>query len=282
MELYKFKNLQKKLNEDGYQEVLESRFEIVKKDFTQEEAKGNITFKNDGIYLKINGDDQKGYMYIKTADIDQYGFPKFHTSNCQVITTQKNQNRFQNHYFWSNSNKVDIKQRGSTVIHKDVNLQLCGYCRNAANINNYSDTNGFFNLLDIQTPTTNRNRDVELDIYGYTKDWQFISKLYRTKMNFTCENCSIKINDNYDKRFLEVHHKNGDKLNNSDSNIECLCVLCHSNEDKKHQENFSKKNNQIKIKSFVERYKNDLLECNNSYLIDYLIRYPDSADLQLR
>ena len=67
MILYDFKKLSLKLDFLNFPEVRESRFEIVRKDLSEEENRGNVTFKEDGIYLMINGIEHKGYMYIKKA-----------------------------------------------------------------------------------------------------------------------------------------------------------------------------------------------------------------------
>ena len=56
--------------------------------------------------------------------------------------------------------------------------------------------------------------------------------------------------------YCQVHHKNGDKLNNRTNNLICLCVACHSNVDARHKDNFSTKANQELLKSF-EKYKKE-------------------------
>lgn len=270
--LYKFEKLSEKLDELNYPNITESRFKVERRDLTVEENKGNIRWSDDGVYLMIDGVEHKGYMYIKEPRISTYGnFPKFHVTECTTIYQQKSVNNFNNRYFWHNSNIVDLEDFDTNEIYRDQVLDLCMNCKRKADIQNYKDTEGFFDLLDIQTPLTNINDDAQLDIYGYTKDWQKISKLYRLKIDFTCEKCNIKINDNYDKRFLEVHHKNGVKTNNSNDNIECLCTLCHANVNSRHRENFSKKNNKLKISSFVKKYKIELLKHRNPYIDNYLL-----------
>lgn len=267
MKLYDFKKLSQKLDFLNFPEVTESRFEIVRKDFSEEEKKGNITFKEDGIYLKINGVEHKGYMYIKVADVEQYDFPKFHISNCQTITQQQRQNMFHGHYYWSNSNIVDVQQRGTTTIHKDVILNLCGNCRNAARITDYKNTQGFFDLLDIQD--NGPINDAELDMFGYVKDWQQISKKFRIENEFTCDNCTIKIENKFDQRYIQVHHRNGNKLNNKRENLQCLCTLCHSNIDERHTINFQKKSSVHEIATFVEKYRELLIQIDNPYIKNY-------------
>lgn len=264
-ELYNFKKLKSKLDQLNYPEVTESRFQILRKDFSEEEQQGNISFKVDGIYLKVNGVEHKGYMYIKNADVNQYGLPKFHVANCQMIVQQRNQNRFNGHYFWSNSNVVDIKQRGANVIFKDEKLDLCGYCREMVMALDYTNTQGFFDLLDSQDQQP--YNDVEVDIFGYTKDWQQISRKFRIENQFTCNNCKIKIENKFDQRFIQVHHKNGNKLFNSRENLECLCVLCHSKKDELHVNNFSKKSSKHEIENFVKKYREELIRLNNPYIM---------------
>jgi len=267
MKLYDFSKLSKKLDILNFPEVKESRFVIIRKDFSEEEKKGNITFKEDGIYLKINDVEHKGYMYIKVADVDQYDFPKFHISNCQTINQQQKQNMFHGHYYWSNSNIVDVQQRGTSIIHNDVVLKLCGNCKNAARITDYQNTQGFFDLLDIQDNSP--INDTELDMFGYVKEWQQISKKFRIENEFTCDNCTIKIENKFDQRFIQVHHRNGDKLNNKRENLQCLCSLCHSNIDERHKGNFEKNRSKREIASFVELYRVTLKNIGNPYIKNY-------------
>lgn len=268
MKLYKFEKLSQKLDLLNFPEVKESRFEVVRKDFSEEESKGNITFKDDGIYLMMNGIEHKGYMYIKIADVDQFGHPKFHISNCQTIIQQQEQNRFHGHYYWSNSNIVDIQQRRSSKIHKDTTLELCYNCRITANISDYNNTQGFFELLDIQDKEP-QNKE-ELDIRGYVKKWQQISKKFRIENKFTCDNCKIKIENKFDQRFIQVHHRNGNKLINNRENLQCLCVLCHANIDERHTENFQNRRSVFEINTFIEKYKDELISLNNQFINNYI------------
>ena len=58
----------------------------------------------------------------------------------------------------------------------------------------------------------------------------------------------------FDRMYWETHHKNGDKLNNNDSNLECLCISCHADVDDCHRANFSKGANLAKLNSFKQKY----------------------------
>lgn len=114
-------------------------------------------------------------------------------------------------------------------------------------VNAENTTLEFYESLDKESIFT--EEVVQTDIFGYTLHWESISNAYRRKQNYICERCGIQV-DKKDKRFIHTHHKDGDKLNNSESNLECLCISCHSQVDKNHTE----KTNQRDLEIFLERY----------------------------
>lgn len=264
--LYAFSNLAQRLSELNYPESLESGFQVLRRDLTQEEQAGNIEFREDGIYLTIDGQEYKGYMYLKyKVRIERYGLPKFHVTNCSKVREERASHNFHGRYFWHNSNVVSIEDRPSGRIVENQTLRLCNYCRNESNINEYSDTKGFLGLLD-QQEQEDFNQEAIVDIFGYTLDWQKISREFRKEKEYTCENCRIKINKPSDRRFIHVHHKNGNKLNNRRHNLECLCVLCHANKDATHEQNFERRRMQADIRTFIEKYRRKLEKLGNEYL----------------
>jgi len=265
--LYDFTGLSDKLDQSGYPKLTESRFQVVRKDLTEEDERGNVKFKDDGVYLTINGIEHKGYMYIKAPDVARYGYPSFHITNCHVIDDQRFKGRFDGHYFWHNSNTVDLEDRVTKERHDQVELRLCSKCRAKASVENYNNSQGFFDLLDIQEKS---DFNAELDIFGYVKSWRQISKKFRIENNFTCNNCNLKIEKIMDQRYIQVHHKNGNKQLNARENLECLCTLCHANVDATHQHNFQSRRSIIEIRSFVAKYKEELVSLNNPYIKDYL------------
>ena len=74
------------------------------------------------------------------------------------------------------------------------------------------------------------------------------------KHDFICERCGIKIDDPFDRQFIHTHHKNGEKTDNRESNLECLCIKCHSVVDEYHRKKFSKGGNRVLLQDFKDKY----------------------------
>jgi 5-methylcytosine-specific restriction endonuclease McrA len=60
----------------------------------------------------------------------------------------------------------------------------------------------------------------------YTKDWAEISEAIKRNNNYRCERCKHP-HDPENGYALTVHHLDGDKSNNADWNLACLCQRCH-------------------------------------------------------
>ena len=258
-ELYKFEKLDSKLTEWGFPVIDgKSGFQPIRVDFNADNFRkavkeGKVRFGQDGIYLMHEGVEWKGYMYMPTYRVIEYGMPRFHLTRCEKIE-ELFSSGYSSYYKWSNNKLNDITDRNLThKVYPNQRLQLCNYCRNK--ITEISNTEDFFETLDTKE---NANTSIEVDIFGYVKNWQKISKDYRKSKDYTCESCGIKPARNFDKRFWHTHHKNGDKTKNEPSNLECLCVLCHSHKDHTHEENFDKTRMKIELNSFIKQYGEEL------------------------
>jgi hypothetical protein len=265
--LYKFEELKKKLDEWGFPNINnKSGFQSIRTDFKKAYEEGKIEFREDGIYLIHDGKEWKGYMYMPTYRVKKYGHvSRFHLKRCSTIDDFIKSGMLNTYYNWSNNAHNDITDRDTKEVYKEQTLQLCSKCRKEL-FDEIEDTEKFFSTL---ASDNSNNSDIEIDIFGYTREWQKISKNYRAKQGFKCESCSIQITNPLHRKYLHTHHKDGDKTNNKESNLECLCILCHSYKDVRHEENFNKKRMLKEISAFVKLYRTDLERINNPYLKRY-------------
>ena len=252
------------LDRNGYPPVSATGFVVIRRDLSTEENAGNIEYRKDGIYLTSNGQEYKGYIYLKfKVQIYKYGYPKFHITKCQKLQEEIETGVFIGRYYWHNSNTVSIEDRPSGAIHENITLDLCGYCRS---YDTPSTTQEFYDELEGDFQSVQPNESVEVDLFGYVREWQQISQKYKEKKNYTCEKCSILM-EGADRRYIHTDHKNGDKTRNVESNFECLCILCHCYKDETHRENFGKRRMKREVVSFVEKFRGRL--ANNKFLNQY-------------
>lgn len=246
-------------------------------DFTEQESDGNLEWRENGVYLNVRGNFQKGFMFNKDYRISEYGNPKFHLFECSVIERFIEQGILSRYYFWSNSDLVTVTQRGTNKEYSNQSLDLCAKCRallHERNLETINDTEDFHKLLDLNDKNIKENvEEVETDIYKRPLNWRSISKAYREEQNYTCEECGFGGSDlekNYDKRYLHTHHIDSyDLLNTHRDNLKSVCVLCHYNQDEHHQSNFEKPRLKRELKSFVNKYRNRLIEIGNKHIDNY-------------
>lgn len=263
--IYDFSSLKNFLKRKGYVVGTRDTYEP----FTPEDVKpedvsnGSMEFRNDGIFsIGSTGNERQVFLYMKKYHIQQYGLPRFHICKCQTIEDFIASGGFKSHYVKANTVPVPVIDLDDSYIEKQIsNLPLCGYCRKKIKTNANIDfgtndtTDRFVEMLkalndDIENDTQ------EVDLFGYVKDWEFISKKFREEKNYTCENCGLQITDAYYRQYIHVHHINGNKLNNNYSNLRCLCLYCHAHVDSHHLRRLTSSGaNGIAYKDFYNKYK---------------------------
>lgn len=266
--LYDFKQLGNKLDQLGFPQIQGgSGFQIIKGiDFEVAYKSGSISFEDDGIYLEYEGKKYRGYMFIQEAYITYNGgpakFPKFHLLKCRTIQEFISSGRFKQRYEWSNSDVNNLIDKQTGTKYNDTKLEVCSYCKSDY-FDEIGDTEDFFDSLD---KSELEEDNIEVDIFGYVRGKEKISKDYRKRQNYTCESCSLEPKNNLHKRWWHTHHADGDKTNNTLQNLKCLCLLCHSNVDTRHRENFKKGAMPSQIEFFKKDYNEELRKLNNPYI----------------
>lgn len=72
-----------------------------------------------------------------------------------------------------------------------------------------------------------RARNLRLDAApaGYAPNQQELSRRFRETKGYRCDICGGE----FGQATTEMHHIDGDKRNNAESNLQCLCHRCHAN-----------------------------------------------------
>lgn len=283
IEIYGFENLKTYLEKElGIDTSTANRiFQPVREKFeTVRELDEHVTLGTDGFeYTDSKGKKHKGFLFIEGGYNKQFAavkglksiVPRFHILNCNTIEKQKARQNFNGHYVFSNriEKVLDLDD-----IERELNL-----CMNC--IKNQSVIDRVLKVSEyVKDYIANEKVDPnfeETDLPGlrtftdiaYTPDWDKKSLAYRISVRFTCENCGIRLNENYyDGYYLETHHIDGNKENNDNSNLKALCILCHSEVDSIHRKNYSRDKNKIKLMNFKELYRQKLSDVNNRHLFN--------------
>ena len=217
--------------------------------------KGEMEFEANGIYVILpNGTKQQVFLYKRDYHLQLYGKPRFHICKSSTINEFIQSGSFRQHYVRANTDPVPVNNIDNNYKEENVSdLPLCRFCLNQ--ISEYGDINtkAFVELLK-QAKGEEEEEIQEVDIFGYVRDWEQISRDYREKKNYTCEICGLQIDNFFDRQYMHCHHKDANKLNNKESNLQCLCMRCHSKIDQIHYKNLTTGANRILFNEFNELY----------------------------
>lgn len=197
-------------------------------------SQNELEFDEIGFHQKTkkNGFVRLGAYLPEYSNVRFGRHPALHIFNCDTTDDLSRKMKVckssKNTYFSKDQKK-----------HITTNLEICKDCarrlRKRYNLNLGTNT---FNNFVLALEESEKKQTV-IDRKGYILNWQQVSYCYRDTKNFTCERCGFKATSDTERKYLHTHHRNHDKKNNNRSNLECLCVECHSNVDEYHKEKFS-------------------------------------------
>lgn len=213
----------------------------------KDEVKFEIDNSGDFYLAFKNGKKQKVFLYKKEYHISGYenSKPRYHVKKCRTFLDYS-----ESLYRVANTGSVIVWDMD---IGENVEVSELPLCKNCLELLKAENSN-------YTPPQTSKEfekvlKDENTDLKGYLPKWSKISKEYREKQYYTCEICGFHADSKVAKQFIQVHHKDGNKKNNEESNLQCLCIECHSNVNSRHQENFSKGANKAKLDSFIKKYR---------------------------
>ena len=78
------------------------------------------------------------------------------------------------------------------------------------------------------------------------------------KRKYTCEICNTKVDD-FDIAFFEVHQINGNKADNREQNLKCLCIRYHSQIVQTHTAHYTSNGRRMLLQLFEEKYRKKII-----------------------
>ena len=193
--------------------------------------------------------DRRVLVYIRDQYIS-YGSYKFHVANCSTIQDMKKKKRFESRYVASTRTDGKfvvnlIENHGEIAeVEQLIEMSICKNCLKHLNYKNYNynsysdreeiysefSLEEFFEIYGETTVSKPKKTDITAPINEYSPHWETISRIYRERVEWKCEEkkCRIYLGDKEAQKFLHTHHINGDKSDNSRVNLCALCVDCHN------------------------------------------------------
>lgn len=207
----------------------------------------------DGSLVRVN-------LYIATKAVDRYTYNlndiniselyKYHLYQCATISNMFNSGR---------KHRYKINNRDDGTFHytftdfqgsilKTNENQKMNVCKNCLkkflhkkyvsdeDVENFklekfhNQNNSFFDDIDVSSMEKGEYARPNV----YSRLWDTISRQIKINRNYTCEKCGYIPKIDYEKRFIHTHHINGNKHNNSEDNLQVLCIKCHSEVDSFH------------------------------------------------
>lgn len=164
---------------------------------------------------------------------------KFHIADCKTLGEMKKKGRF-DRYVVTNDLSGMFSIAGEdkdTRQHIDgkTELNVCKLCLQHLNYQGYQNKSKAvifktFNLADFFDTYSSFFKIEPSGIadsanVGYSNDWSEISKTLKKKKLYICQQCTLDLS--LQQRLLHVHHINGVKNDNNQSNLKVLCADCH-------------------------------------------------------
>lgn len=205
---------------------------------------GTLSYKNRRIILYI----RDKHDYGRGAQD-----PRFHIANCPTLRWMQTEGRIDRYVSYSKDDgnfKLNII-KGRSVKAEMRKLDVCQNCLDFLRYRNFSlndsrsarhtavsrfEIRDFFSNYPKIFPPDLPRFSVEtapLDIYP--PNFGEISHQIRKSRGWKCEglNCGVDFSTTQQsglRRYLHVHHRDGQKSDNREANLQALCLHCHANQ----------------------------------------------------
>lgn len=202
--------------------------------------------------VKVEHDGTLSYkgkrIVVYIRDVKQYSasqdLPKYHFAYCRTLETMQQRSRW-GRYVVANRDDGSFFVNFVGSHSRDVRLNVCQNCLAHVGWDGFEFAMSwptknaivkaftlarFFeefpkDLLSVLPTYTVDTAPVN----DYSDDWGMISEKLKRDRRYKCEKCSRQF-QGANRRYVHVHHRDGQKNNNHESNLAVLCIECHADE----------------------------------------------------
>lgn len=178
-----------------------------------------------------------------TYDYEADNGYRYHFSDCSTIRNMKAANRYERYVAVRRTDglfQVNLKYRNIYVKRDyEKKMEVCKCCLREINYKYYNragcnknhiwkgfNIEEFFEIYDSTIANEPIYGPENAPLDQYSLDWDEVSRNYKMIVDWRCEECGRDLTCH--RKFLQVHHCNGIKSDNNNSNLKALCILCHS------------------------------------------------------
>ena len=194
---------------------------------------------------------RKVLVYIRDQSVgnsDELRDFRYHVAECGTLIQMREQNRYARYVVTTRTDSyfvVNLFRMGQDdpfKKHFTRHMEVCKNCLTALDWKGYKalggsaktacwenfDPRAFLDRYGSKVKGLPVHSPETAPINEYPHDWSEISCRERERAGWTCNHCSLICSDPEARKWLQLHHRDGNKANSSPGNLESLCLECHA------------------------------------------------------
>ena len=201
---------------------------------------GLLSYKGEQIVLYIKDTRQDRFTLLHDIEKSR----RFHVFDCRTLDEMKGKGKFERYVVTTRKDGRFLVEATDSITGSveeiEAPLAVCMNClkelkwkgwislKQSRDIWENFSLHDFFAEFATFFSSKPQYSDETAPRGGYAENWHQIATAMKQQRNWHCDKCSVNLSDPQNQRLLHGHHKNGVVSDNRPSNINVLCLLCHS------------------------------------------------------